>query len=203
MDTFAVPNQAPIRPLRWRPIRQSWEPSQRCRDSSAVGKVQGQSIAADRNVLRDCFTRLRCRSTHATLSAEELRFLPRLPVSVEVLTGQIRGCSPAGPDPARTWRHLRHAPRVRGVVRLDPLSKRRTGMVRTEELLATTECSNSRPRVAPDSASSRFEPLSQRGSPLHHRLTTVTLAAPDLAGFATLTARTVTVAGDGMRAGAM
>src|ERR1017187_3443643 len=68
---------------------------------------------------------------------ERLVFANESPQSAAVPCAQSHGFSPGAVDPARTWPRILPAPREHGPVRLDPPSRRRTGMAWAEELSAT------------------------------------------------------------------
>ena len=60
VDTFAAPDQAPVRALRSCPICKTWVPGQRHADGSAIDKVDNQSFLCDDHLLSKCrpqFTR--------------------------------------------------------------------------------------------------------------------------------------------------
>ena len=54
MDTFASTNEAPVGPLRRRPMGQTREPREWRRDCSTIRKVRRQSIVAYTNAVGQC-----------------------------------------------------------------------------------------------------------------------------------------------------
>jgi len=137
VDPLTAPNEPPVRPLRWRPVCEAWEPGEGYRDRSAICKIHRQNVIAYAHVVSRCFPEFSQQSTHAMPPARKLPSLRPVSLSVEAPQGRNRGSTPGALVPARIWPQSLHAPHGRAQVRRDPPSRRRTGMARAQEPLAT------------------------------------------------------------------
>jgi hypothetical protein len=137
VDPSAAANTTPIGSLGRCPVRQTWKPSQRYSNCPAIGKIHDQRLVARSHALSNRFPEFNSRSTHAMPSPITPRFPQQEPQSSESPCVQSRGSTPGVLNRARTWPRTPPAPREHRAARLDPPSRRKTGMARIEELSAT------------------------------------------------------------------
>ena len=118
-------------------MRKARKPRERSRDGPSVRQVDGERIIAYTDALRQCFFEFSPRSTHSMTSIDRRRCPQPAFLTVESRLARSRDSPRTGRGPARISRLPRRAQRAHGLARLDPPSKRKSGMVPCEEPSAT------------------------------------------------------------------